>query len=50
MLPVKPLWNFYFIVQHRGRRKSSEVPNVPREDLEAEAGSECKFSLSIFKY
>eukprot|EP00066_Takifugu_rubripes_P021910 XP_011611176.1 PREDICTED: zinc finger protein 845-like [Takifugu rubripes] len=24
-------------VQHRGRRKSSEVPNVPREDLEAEA-------------
>lgn len=47
MLPVKPLWNFYFTVHHRSRRKSSEVPNMSREDLEAEAGSECTFSVNF---
>lgn len=43
LLSVKPFWNVSVSVQQRGRRKISEVTDVPCEDLEAEAGSKCTF-------
>lgn len=49
LLSVKSFWNVSVAVRQSGRRKISEVTDVPCEDLEAEAGSKCTFLCQFGK-